>query len=129
MDQRHHELRPSGQRCLRLLQRRGCHPPAGCGPISLILDALHYLRWRWTTPWTITADVDLLTVDLPQWAPVVREALHRCRLQPAALRRADLQGCDAQLDLDATNRACTSNYCGPSLSGTIRSVLTGSVWT
>lgn len=50
-------------------------------------------------------------------------------MQPAALRRTDMQGSDQPLDLAATNHAWSSSYGGPLLSGTIRSVLTGSVWT
>jgi hypothetical protein len=120
------------QNSLRLLQRRGHHPPAARGPVHLALDALRSLRWRWSPPWTITTPdegFDLLTVDLPLWAHTVRDALRRRRLQPAAERRADLQGCDSSLDVATTNRAWSSNHGGPSsaapyaLSSLVRSGL------
>jgi hypothetical protein len=133
MAQRHPFLQETMQHSLLLLRGGGgCQPPAGRGPISLALNALDYLGWSWSPPWTIAtsnANIDMLSVELPLWAHLVRDAL-RCRhLQPAALRRADMQGCDSSLDLDATNHAWMTTYGGPLLSGTIRSVITGSVWT
>ena len=117
MAQRHPFLREPMQCSLRLLQREGFQPPAGRGPISLALNALGYLGWSWTAPWTIatsSANIDLLTVELPLWAHMVRDALRCRRLRPAALRRADMQGCDSPLDLNATNHAWATSHGGPS---------------
>ena len=132
MVQQHPDLHPRLQTSLRLLRRRGCQPPAGRGPVSLALSAFAAVHWRWTPPWTIStpdAIYNLLSVKLPVWAHMVRDALRRCRLQPATARRTDMQGADQPLDLAATNHAWTSNFGGPLLSGTIRSVFTDSVWT
>ena len=131
MIQRHPPLLPRIQRVLHLLRSRPAPLPTDRGPIALALTAIHQLHWQWSVPWTITTSstTSLLDSDPASWAHEVRQATRYRRLQPAADRRPDLQGCTLPLDLEATNSAWQRNLGGPYLSGAIRSVLTGAVWT
>ena len=116
---------PRIQRVLHLLRNRRTIPlPTARGPIALALAALKLLNWHWSAPWTISTPstkFSLLETDLALWAQELRQATCCRRLQSAADRRPDLQGCTLPLELEATNSAWTHNLGGPYLSGAIRS--------
>ncbi len=129
---RHPELRPLFEKCWRANSTRNVSR-APVGPVNLARDSNAAIGWTWVAPFHFITDngasIHLITCSEGGFAHLVRERLRRMLWQRAADRRADMEGLEQGLDREASTQLLRSRRLTPHAKGTLRSILSGAVWT